>query len=100
VALGHGDQLAWIEAAAGGLMDHGGGGGLVSIVGGGGDRQLQPGAARRPGRCRRSLPVAVAGWRLDRQMAACASAQVRAPGITSEGRQDRARATMACARAW
>jgi hypothetical protein len=112
VALGHRDQLGGVQTAAFTLADQRGGGGLVAVTGGGGHRQPQPLAARQRrrlnGTIRRSA-VAVVGGRLDRQMpskaaqnlqaARLGSAQVRAPGMASWGRQDRARATIAWARA-
>ena len=109
--LGHRDQLGHVQALAGAFADDGGGGVLVAVAGGGGDRQPQPMTGRRNGAVgvRLGAGRSVSGGRLDRQMpaeaaqgllaAAWASAQVRAPGMTSAGRSDRARATMAWARA-
>ena len=110
VGLGHRHQLGHVQAVGGGLADQGGGGVLVAVAGGRGHGQAQPMAGRRrPGRLRRrgrSRPrrrrrVGLDGqvpWRPLRASwpAAWASTQVRAPGKTSAGRQDRARAT----RAW
>jgi hypothetical protein len=95
VPLGHRDQLAGVQTAAGGLADQRGGGLGVAVAGGGGHRQPQPVARRgeRPwlGRLTGQRPIGavagpgdmagrrwpavwvtvlavVVGWRLDRQM--------------------------------
>jgi hypothetical protein len=98
------------------VADQGGGGVLVAVAGGRGHGQPQPVAGRyRPARLGRQKgwPEAVAvlvGWGLDRQMALKAAQGLlaglgrldpgpSAPGKTSVGRQARARATMAWARA-
>jgi hypothetical protein len=110
VGLGHRQQLGHVHAVGGGLANQGGSGLLIAIAGGRSHGQPQPMPGRRRPSRRRERPGAVAvgvgggsiascPWRPRRASGPAwdASAQVRAPGKTSVGRQDRARATIACA---